>query len=77
MKLFNFGKHIKSTRKIATYSPFSRILPIGTQIKLNYSNDECARSDLIKNATSKINRPTVKLAPVLPSFGAENVAAQI
>ena len=51
--------------------------PLARIAKLHYGKDGCARSADIKTVTSELTRPTVKLAPVLPSLGAEDVAAQI
>ena len=51
--------------------------PLARIAKLYYGKDGCARSADIKTVTSELTRPTVKLAPVLPSLGAEDVAAQI
>ena len=45
------------------YKPLTRI------VKLNYGQDGCARSALVKTAIREVTRPTVKLAPVLPSSG--------
>ena len=45
------------------YYPLARI------VKLNYGQDGCARSALVKTAIREVTRPTVKLAPVLPSSG--------
>ena len=45
------------------YYPLARI------VKHNYGQDGCARSALVKTATREVTRPTVKLAPVLPSWG--------
>ena len=45
------------------YYPLARI------VKLNYGQDGCARSALVRTATREVTRPTVKLAPVLPSSG--------
>ena len=45
------------------YYPLARI------VKLNYGQDGCARSALVKTATREVSLPTVKLAPVLPSSG--------
>ena len=56
------------------YYPLARI------VKLNYRKDGCARSDPVKTSTREVTRPTVKLAPVLPSLGrggGEDVATQI
>ena len=52
------------------YYPLARI------VKLNYGQDGCARSALVRSATREVTRPTVKLAPVLPSSGGEDVAMQ-
>ena len=38
-------------------------------VKLNYGQDSCAQSALVKTATREVTQPTVKLAPVLPSSG--------
>ena len=38
-------------------------------VKLNYGHDGCARSALVKTATREVTRPTVRLAPVLPTSG--------
>ena len=46
-------------------------------VKLNYGQDGCARSTLVKTETREVTRPTVKLAPVLPSSGGEDVAMQM
>ena len=46
-------------------------------LKLHYGKDGCARSADIKTVTSELTRPTVKLAPVLPCLGVEDVAAQM
>ena len=51
--------------------PFARIL------RLHYGKDGCARSADIKTVTSELSRPTVKLAPVLPCLGVEDIAAQM
>ena len=55
------------------YYPLARI------VKLNYGQDDCARSTLVKTATREVTRRTVKLAPVLPSSGGggEDVATQM
>ena len=55
------------------YSPLARI------VKLNYGQDGCAQSALVKTATREVTRPTVKLAPALPSSKGEeeDVAKQI
>ena len=53
------------------YYPLARI------VKLNYGQDGCARSALVRTATREVTRPTVKLAPVLPSSGGEDVAMQM
>ena len=45
------------------YYPLARI------VKLNYGQDGCVRSTLVKSTTREITRSTVKLAPVLPSSG--------
>ena len=45
------------------YYPLARI------VKLYYGKDGCARSALVKTATSEVTWPTVKVAPVLPSSG--------
>ena len=50
---------------------FARIL------RLHYGKDGCARSADINTVTSELTRPTVKLAPVLPCLGVEDVAAQM
>ena len=50
--------------------------PLARIAKLHYVKDGCARSADIKTVTSELIRPTIKLAPVLPSLGAEDVAAQ-
>ena len=52
------------------YYPLARI------VKLKYGQDGCAQSALVKTATREVTRPTVKLAPVLPSSGGEHVAMQ-
>ena len=52
------------------YYPLARI------VKLNYGQDGCARSALVKTATREVTRPTVKLAPVLQG-GGEVVATQM
>ena len=51
--------------------------PLACILKLHYGKDGCARSADIKTITSELTRPTVKLAPVLPCLGVEDVAAQI
>ena len=58
------------------YYPLARI------VKLNYGQDGFARSALVKTAIREVTRPTVKLAPVLPSSGGggggeEDVATQM
>ena len=51
--------------------------PLARILRLHYGKDGCARSADIKTVTSELTRPTVKLAPVLPCLGVEDVAAQI
>ena len=51
--------------------------PLARILRLHYGKDGCARSADIKTVTSKLTRPTVKLAPVLPCLGVEDVAAQM
>ena len=46
-----------------------RYYPLARIVKLNYGQDGCARSTLVRTATREVTRPTVKLAPVLPSSG--------
>ena len=46
-------------------------------LRLHYGKDECASAADLKNVTSELTRPTVKLAPVLPYLGVEDVAAQV
>ena len=36
-------------------------------VKLKYGHDGCARSALVKTATREVTRPTVRLAPALPT----------
>ena len=43
--------------------------PLARVVKLNYGQDGCAQSALVKTANREITRPTVKVAPVLPSSG--------
>ena len=50
---------------------------LARSVKLNYRQDGCARSALVKTATREVTRPTVKLAPVLPYSGGEDVATQM
>ena len=50
--------------------------PAAGVVKINYGKDGCARFALIETASSELNRLTVKLTPVLPSLGAEDVAVQ-
>ena len=54
--------------------PLARILWQG---RTRYGKDGRARYADIKTVTSELTRPTVKLAPVLPCLGVEDVAAQI
>ena len=51
--------------------------PLALILRLHYGKDGCARSADIKTVTSELTRPTVKLAPVLPCLGVEDVAAQV
>ena len=51
--------------------------PLARILRLHYGKDGCARSADIKTVTSKLTRPTVKLASVLPYLGVEDVAAQM
>ena len=51
--------------------------PLARIRRLHYGKDGCARSADIKTVTRELTRPTVKLAPVLPCLGVEDVAAQI
>ena len=41
--------------------------PLAPVVNLNYGQDGCARATLVKTATREVTRPSVKLAPVLPS----------
>ena len=51
--------------------------PLARILKLHYGKEGCARSADIKTVMSKLTCPTVKLAPVLPCLGVEDVAAQM
>ena len=51
--------------------------PLARILRLHYGKDGCARSADIKTVTSELTRPTVTLAPVLPSLGVEDVIAQM
>ena len=51
--------------------------PLARILRLHFGKDGCARSSNIKTVKSELARPTVKLAPVLPCLGVEDVAAQI
>ena len=51
--------------------------PLARILRLHYGKDGCARSADIKTITSELTRPTVKLAPVIPCLGVEDVAAQM
>ena len=46
-----------------------RYFPIARIVKLNYGQDGCARSTLVKTTTCEVTRPTVKVALVLSSSG--------
>ena len=51
--------------------------PLARILRLHYGKDGCARSADIKTVTSELTRPIIKLAPVLPCLGVEDVAAQM
>ena len=51
--------------------------PLARILRLHYGKDGCARSADIKTVRSELTRLTVKLAPVLPCLGVEDVAAQM